>query len=83
MEVITRHVYDNLKMIEHSPSVQMQDVPGDLIADSEDRAAAMDDAADPDVRITQADEDRKVEPPNEFYNGDEDQDRPETDQSLP
>lgn len=78
LEAITRHVYDNLKMIQHSPSVQMQDVPGDLIQTDE---SAMMDELDPDVRVSQLEEDRRVEPPNEFYNGDKDQDKPD-DSSL-
>jgi histone deacetylase 3 len=75
LEAITRHVYDNLKMIQHSPSVQMQDVPGDLLPSSQD-SALMEDL-DPDTRLSQAEEDRRVEPPNEFYDGDTDQDKPD------
>ncbi|KAL1122502.1 hypothetical protein AAG570_002833 [Ranatra chinensis] len=76
LEAITRHVYDNLKMIQHSPSVQMQDVPGDIFPGADDTSAMMDEM-DPDVRVSQAEEDRRVEPPNEFYDGDKDQDKPD------
>ncbi|KAL1110308.1 hypothetical protein AAG570_007841 [Ranatra chinensis] len=76
LKAITRHVYKNLKMIRHSPSVQMQDVPGDLFPGADD-ASSMMDQMDPDVRISQAEEDRTVEPPNEFYDGDTDQDKPD------
>lgn len=36
------------------------------------------DEPDPDVRISQSDEDRMVEPRNEFFDGDNDQDEMDT-----
>lgn len=55
----------------------MQDVPGDLLA-TQERDAILKDEADPDVRINQIDEDKMVEPSMEFYDGDKDQDKPDT-----
>ena len=72
LELIVKHTYDNLKMVQHSPSVQMQNVPGDLLPNLD---GAMIDDLDPDVRISQMEEDRKVDPPNEFYDDEQDQDK--------
>jgi histone deacetylase 3 len=72
LETITKHVYDNLKMCQHSPSVQMHDVPGDVFPSQD---GGIHDETDPDIRVSQADEDRRVEPTNEFYDGDKDQDK--------
>nr|CAD7463646.1 unnamed protein product [Timema tahoe] len=72
LEAITKHVYDNLKMCHNSPSVQMHEVPKDALPSHEsDRH----EEPDPDVRVSQADEDQRVEPANEFYDGDKDQDK--------
>lgn len=74
LEVITRHVYDNLKMCQHAPSVQMFDQPEDSLPSEDER---MQEEPDPNVRISQSDEDRMVEPRNEFYAGDRDNDKSE------
>lgn len=58
-------------MCQHSPSVQMHDVPGDAVP--EDEKIKEDD--DPDVRISQDLEDKIVEAKNEFYDGDKDNDK--------
>lgn len=58
-------------MCQHSPSVQMHDVPGDMI--KEDEKVKEED--DPDVRISQDLEDKMVEAKNEFYDGDRDNDK--------
>ncbi|XP_012214985.1 histone deacetylase 3 [Linepithema humile] len=71
LESITRHVYDNLKMIQHSPSVQMQDVPCDALPPEEERQPE----PDPDSRQNTQDTDKIVEPANEYYAGDKDQDK--------
>lgn len=65
-------MYDNLKMCQHSPSVQMHDVPGDAIPEEESK-----EEEDPDVRISQELEDKMVEAKNEFYDGDKDVDKDE------
>lgn len=74
LELITRHVYDNLKMCQHAPSVQMFDQPEDGLPSEDER---MQEEQDPNVRISQLDEDRMVEPRNEFYAGDRDNDKSE------
>lgn len=70
LELISRHVYDNLKMCQMAPSVQMFDIPEDALPE-ENR---LQENPDPDVRMSQSDEDRMVEPKNEFYDGDQDND---------
>lgn len=59
-------------MVQHSPSVQMYDVPGDLL-----QPEPQED--NPDVRVSQADEDKRIEPSNEFYDGEKDNDKENTD----
>ncbi|RZF39959.1 hypothetical protein LSTR_LSTR002362 [Laodelphax striatellus] len=71
LETVVKHVHDNLKMLHHSPSVMMHDVPEDAFPSEE--AALLDDL-DPDVRCPQMEEDSRVEAANEFYDGDNDQD---------
>lgn len=64
IEAIIKTVTENLKLLEHAPSVQMQDVPEDLLSleNTED--------PDPDVRNHQSDVDSRIEPDNEFYDAD-------------
>jgi histone deacetylase 3 len=50
----------------------MHDVPGDAFPSQEGGGH---DEVDPDVRVSQAEEDRRIEPTNEFYDGDKDQDK--------
>jgi len=77
LELIVKHTYDNLKMVQHSPSVQIQNVPGDALPTEEFNAIALDEV-DPDVRQSQVELDRRVDAPNEFYQDDKDQDFDET-----
>lgn len=79
LELIVKHTIDNLKMVQNSPSVQMHDIPGDLIASSD---GAMIDDSDPDVRGSQLEEDKKVDPPNEFYSDEQDQDKNSTAEEI-
>lgn len=72
LDSINKFVYDNLKLCQHAPSVQMYARPEDALPPEDDRN--MDDG-DPDVRISQSDEDRMVEANNEFYDGDQDNDK--------
>lgn len=58
-------------MCQNSPSVQMHDVPGPAITEDE----KMKEEEDSDVRISQELEDKMVEPKNEFYDGDKDNDK--------
>lgn len=75
LEMINRYVYDNLKMCQHAPSVQMFNIPEDGLPPEDERTQ---DEPDPDVRISQSDEDRMVEPRNEFFDGDNDNDKMDT-----
>ncbi|KAL5273822.1 HDAC3 family protein [Megaselia abdita] len=72
LELIVKHVYENLKMLQHAPSVQMFNIPDDALEPEETR---MKDEPDPDVRINQMDEDKMVEAKNEFFDGDNDNDK--------
>ncbi|XP_026740888.1 histone deacetylase 3 [Trichoplusia ni] len=77
LEAISKHVYDNLKMCQHSPAVQMTHVPGDFFPEE----YRIKDEPDPDVRISQEEADKMVEPKNEFYEDEKDNDKdppPET-----
>ncbi|CAG7837718.1 unnamed protein product [Allacma fusca] len=69
LELIVKHVCDNLKMLQHAPSVQMQDVPPDALS------LENIEEYNPDDRINPTDEDKRIDPPNEFYDGDKDQDQ--------
>lgn len=73
LELISKHVYDNLKMCQMAPSVQMFSIPEDSLPEE----GRLHEEPDQDVRITQMDEDRMVEPKNEFYDGDQDNDKPD------
>ncbi|CAB3219866.1 unnamed protein product [Arctia plantaginis] len=76
LDAITKHVYDNLKMCQHSPAVQMSHVPGDFFPDE----YRIKEEPDPDVRISQEETDKMVEPKNEFFEDERDNDKePETD----
>ncbi|CAG9559417.1 unnamed protein product [Danaus chrysippus] len=75
LEAITKHVYDNLKMCQHSPAVQMTHIPGDFLPEE----YRIKEEPDPDIRITQEEADKMVEPKNEFFDDDKDNDK----ESLP
>jgi len=62
-------VLQNLSYLEHAPSVQMQQVPPDFYS-LEDISEP-----DPDVRISQKDEDKMVVKENEFFEDEKDQDK--------
>ncbi|KAL5017145.1 hypothetical protein ScPMuIL_006734 [Solemya velum] len=68
LDSIRQTVNDNLKNLAHAPSVQMQDVPPDLL--SLDNT----NEGDPDVTNTEEDMDKRVEPANEYFDGDKDND---------
>ncbi|KAM3959490.1 histone deacetylase 3 [Aphomia sociella] len=71
LEAITKHVYDNLKMCQHSPAVQMTHVPGDFFPDE----YKIKEEPDPDVRVSKDESDMIVEPKNEFYDDEKDNDK--------
>nr|XP_053646254.1 histone deacetylase 3-like [Cherax quadricarinatus] len=72
LEAIVKHVYDNLRMVQHAPSVQMQDVPNDGLNIKEEEQEL-----DPDARLHLSEEDKRIEPDNEFYDGEKDNDKDE------
>jgi len=69
LENVKMKVFEHLRNIEHAPSVQMHQVPPDmyLLEDMEED--------NPDVRFSQKEQDKYVQPDNEFYADDKDQDR--------
>ncbi|GAB6028897.1 Histone deacetylase 3 [Chamberlinius hualienensis] len=69
LDSIVKTVCENLKCLEHSPSVQMQEVPSDLLSYENI------EETDPDIRNHQNEIDNRIEPANEFYDGDKDQDK--------
>ncbi|XP_064604172.1 histone deacetylase 3-like [Liolophura sinensis] len=69
LDSIRQTVHESLKNLNHAPSVQMQDVPPDLLTVDNT------EESDPDVRNHQNEVDRRVEPANEFYDGDKDNDK--------
>lgn len=77
LETIVKAVTENLKCLIHAPSVQMQDVPPDFFDLKLEEEMK---EPDPDIRMMPQDNEVKVEPPNDFYDGDKDQD-PENEQA--
>ncbi|CAH2235956.1 histone deacetylase 3 [Pararge aegeria] len=71
LEAITKHVYDNLKMCQHSPAVQMTHIPGDFLPEE----YRIKEEPDPDIRISQEEADKMVEPKNEFFDDEKDNDK--------
>ncbi|CAB1336996.1 unnamed protein product [Coregonus sp. 'balchen'] len=68
LEQIRSTVFENLKMLNHAPSVQIHDVPSDIL--SYERT----DEGDPDERGSE-DNYSRPEAANEFYDGDHDNDK--------
>lgn len=71
LDKIRVKILQNLSLIEHAPSVQLQQVPPDYYLVDQSLAA---DKADPDVRMSQSMKDREIQCKGELYDGDEDQD---------
>ncbi|XP_029648267.1 histone deacetylase 3 [Octopus bimaculoides] len=69
LDNIRMTVNDNLKNVAHAPSVQMQDVGPDFVGFD------LKTELDPDVRNHQEEIDRRIEPVNEFYDGEKDNDK--------
>ncbi|XP_059999817.1 histone deacetylase 3 isoform X2 [Lagenorhynchus albirostris] len=68
LDQIRQTIFENLKMLNHAPSVQIHDVPADLL--TYDRT----DEADAEERGPEENYSRP-EAPNEFYDGDHDNDK--------
>lgn len=62
-------VHEHLRNLINSPSVQMQDIPPDLLSleNTEEH--------DPDIRNHQDQTDKRIDPNNEFYDGEQDNDK--------
>ncbi|XP_077291352.1 histone deacetylase 3 [Arctopsyche grandis] len=71
LETITKHVYDNLKMCQHAPSVQMHETPEDAFPDE----LRIKEEPDPDVKVSQEEADKMVDAQNEFYDSEKDNDK--------
>ncbi|KAL4236523.1 Histone deacetylase 3 [Mactra antiquata] len=71
IEGLKQMVHDNLKQLACSPSVEMQDVPPDLLSldNTEEQ--------NPDITNNQYDNDKRIEANNEFYDDDKDNDKDE------
>ncbi|KAK2158305.1 hypothetical protein LSH36_173g05060 [Paralvinella palmiformis] len=70
LDSIKQFIHENLRHVAHAPSVEMQDIPPDLInLETIDHPET-----DPDVR-NNGDEERRAEHANEYYDGETDQDK--------
>lgn len=72
LEQIKQHVIENLRYLPHSPSVQMQQVPPDMLS------MELTEEPPSDVRETQHETDIRIEHPGEYYDTEQDQDRSTT-----
>lgn len=63
-------VLESLKLIAHAPSIQMHDVPPDLLT-----FKYLDDDKNPDLRESQDEKNERIMPDNEFYDGEDDNDK--------
>ncbi|CAL4060493.1 unnamed protein product, partial [Meganyctiphanes norvegica] len=77
LEAIVKHVHDNLRMVQHAPSVQMQNIPEDGLDLKEN------DDLDPDKRLHTSEEDKRYDPDNEYYDGEKDNDKDEDVEMTP
>nr|BAF37798.1 hypothetical protein [Ipomoea trifida] len=66
---IKTHVLENLRYIQHAPSVQMQEVPPDFYIPDFDE-----DTQNPDERLDQHTQDKQIQRDDEYYEGDNDND---------
>ncbi|KAJ0810219.1 putative histone deacetylase [Helianthus annuus] len=66
---IKMQVLENLRCIQHAPSVQMQEVPPDFYIPDFDE-----DEKNPDERIDQHTQDKHIQRDDEYYEGDNDND---------
>lgn len=61
-------VLENLRVLTHGPSVQVQDIPEDAF--KQDKSAARDNR-NPDERLSQEDLDKRVQRDNEYSDSEE------------
>nr|XP_043609386.1 histone deacetylase 9 isoform X2 [Erigeron canadensis] len=69
LSTIKMQVMENLRAIQHAPSVQMQEVPPDFYIPDFDE-----DENNPDERNDQRTQDRQIQRDDEYYEGDNDND---------
>ena len=69
LDNIKQTIMDHLKCMTAAPSIQMQEVPPDLLS------LELNTEPNPDTRISQEEEDSRVDAANEFYSGDADNDK--------
>ncbi|KAI0978813.1 hypothetical protein GJ496_000183 [Pomphorhynchus laevis] len=68
LDKIKARLFENLRMVSHAPSVPLQDIPDDIQIQESDS----EEEDNMDERITQRNRDRRIIPPNEHYDSDED-----------
>jgi len=72
LDSIMETMHNQLKMVQHAPSVQMQDMPNST---SNHLKVDLEDILDPDERTNDIEEERRgADHDSEFYDGDRDQD---------
>ncbi|KAM1310024.1 hypothetical protein ACFX13_006790 [Malus domestica] len=69
LSTIKIQVLENLRCIQHAPSVQMQEVPPDFYIPDFDE-----DEQNPDERLDQNTQDKHIQRDDEYYEGDNDND---------
>ncbi|KAJ0084702.1 hypothetical protein Patl1_30471 [Pistacia atlantica] len=72
LSTIKMQVLENLRCIQHAPSVQMQEVPPDFYIPDFDE-----DEQNPDDRIDQHSQDKQIQRDDEYYEGENDNDHME------
>ncbi|XP_073265103.1 putative histone deacetylase 10 [Populus alba] len=69
LSTIKMQVLENIRCIQHAPSVQMQEVPPDFYIPDFDE-----DEQNPDERMDQHTQDKQIQRDDEYYEGDNDND---------
>mmetsp|Transcript_957 Transcript_957/g.2635 ORF Transcript_957/g.2635 Transcript_957/m.2635 type:complete len:428 (-) Transcript_957:162-1445(-) len=71
LDKIKERLFENLRHVNHAPSVPFHQTPGDAVGDEDED----EDEDDKDVRVSTKEADKAVAHPAEFYAGDQDHDR--------
>ncbi|CAH1775409.1 unnamed protein product, partial [Owenia fusiformis] len=69
LDSVKQTVQEHLRCLDHAPSVQIQDVPPDLLSIENLNEG------DPDIRNNVEDSDERIDAANEYYDGDKDNDK--------
>jgi len=72
LDTIKQTMHEYLKDLQHAPSVQLQDVPPDLI-NLDDLEGEPD--PNPDVRNAEEEENKRIQPANEYFDSEKDNDK--------